>query len=97
MSLWLDDEPNLLALAGGRELKTCPWHFTRIAIDPSVSENAARTWIWKNLEGRFCMMNTPDPEHQWHQRKEVAFEEPYEASAFIISQPLMVPSHDDLW
>jgi len=96
MSLWLDGEPNLLALAGGRELKACPWHFTKISIDPNIPEKAAKTWIWQNLEGRFCVTRVSDPEYSYRQRIEIAFEEPYEASAFIISQPLMT-HHDDLW
>lgn len=96
MSLWLDDNPNLLALAGGRELKSCPWHFTRITIDSNIGEREARNWIWKNLEGRFCFMQTVVP-GSWQSKKEVAFEEPYEASAFVLSQPLMLASHDDFW
>lgn len=96
MSLWQDGEPNLLALAGRRELKSCPWHFTRVTIDINVDTRAAQNWIWKNLEGRFCMLNTWDP-GMTHQVRQVAFEEPYEASAFVLSQPLMSTSHDDIW
>lgn len=96
MSLWQDGEPNLLALSGGRQLKVCPWHFTRVTIDRSVDNRAAQTWIWKNLEGRFCMLTTWDMDMK-NQIRQVAFEEPYEASAFVLSQPLMSQNHDDFW
>lgn len=96
MSLWLNDEPDLLALAGGRELKICPWHFTRISIDSNITAKDARDWIWKNLEGRFCLIQNFNTD-KWTPMNEVGFEEPYEASAFVLSQPLMNRDHDSFW
>lgn len=96
MSLWLDDNPSLLALAGGRELKICPWHFTRVIVDRGIAAKDARDWIWKNLEGRFCMVLKTLPD-TYITINEVGFEEPYEASAFVLSQPLMTRDHDNIW
>ena len=103
MSLYLDGKPDLLALAGGRELDYMPWHFVKIRADHGVAPGAARNWIWKNLEGRFHIkfsyesQPTPITSSAFHPSSYasrfpvtmIGFEEPMEASSFVISQALL--------
>jgi len=85
MSLYLDGVPDLRALSGGRELKAIPWHFKRIKLDPKVNVRVARGWIWKNLDGRFAFSL-----HRGESHYLIGFEDTSEASAFLLSQPLIV-------
>ena len=93
MSLYLDGEPNLMALSGGRELSELPWHFTVITLDSDVDLDLARGWIWKNLEGRFCLIQAVS--NNRYLPPQMGFEDPMEASAFILSQPLL--KRDNSW
>ena len=94
MSLYLDGVPDLRALSGGRELDSMPWHFTVISPE-NVNIDSARGWIWKNLEGRFCILGG-NHFNKWQTR--IGFEDPMEASAFLISQPLINEGVDfDVW
>lgn len=71
MTLYTDNAINPLAvLKEGRELSTCPWHFVKLKCS---NTKIARTWIWKNLTGRFTV-----------QVGFVAFEDPSEASMFAL-------------
>ena len=90
MSLYLDGNADLAALSGGRELDYMPWHFTIIQTK-DIAIDSARSWIWKNLEGRFCVSVG---DYQNNYMTSVGFEEPMEASAFVLSTPLMTP---DSW
>jgi hypothetical protein len=87
MSLYLDGVPDLRALSGGRELDHMPWHFTIITPDPKIHMDLARGWIWKNLEGRF---SARVGYHFNNYQSVIGFEDPMEASAFLLSQPLIV-------
>ena len=71
MTLAIDNTVDPLSvLKEGRELSTCPRHFVVIKCSNS---SAARSWIWKNLTGRFSA-----------QKDFVAFEDPEEASMFAM-------------
>lgn len=71
MTLAIDNTIDPLSvLKEGRELSTCPRHFVVIKCSNS---SAARSWIWKNLTGRFST-----------QMDFVAFEDPTEASMFAM-------------
>ena len=71
MTLAIDNTIDPLSvLKEGRELSTCPRHFVVIKCSNS---SAARSWIWKNLTGRFSA-----------QADFVAFEDPAEASMFAM-------------
>lgn len=93
MSLYLDGVPDLRALSGARELDNMPWHFQIIKTDDRLNHNSARAWIWKNLEGRFAIISG-NHFNRWQTR--IGFEDPMEASAFLISQPLIIEQDIDL-
>lgn len=88
MALYQDGEVDLLALGGGRELDDLPWHFTMVKLDNNVGAKSARHWIWKNLTGRFVVLGIPDM-RRIDGGTRVAFEDPSEATAFALSQPLI--------
>jgi hypothetical protein len=91
MSLYLDGVPDLRALSGGRELDEIPWHFQVVKADEHLNVDQARAWIWKNLEGRFSVV-ADSHFNKWQLK--IGFEDPMEASAFLISQPLIVERSD---
>lgn len=96
MSLINDGNIDLLDLANKRELNDyIPWHFTRVTLDTSIPVNRAKNWIRKNLDGRFAFANMIDHEQRYFNRTVIGFEEPYEASAFMLSAPLIQGSPDD--
>lgn len=74
MSLYIDNTINPLAvIPDGRELNNCPWHFIKVSMDMFMPKTTVRSWIWKNLTGRFSIS-----------REFVAFEDPAEASMFML-------------
>lgn len=77
MSLYLDNNIDPVAAAGGRELPYVPRHFTRVRVEPSTRHQQAKSWIWKNLTGRFSMK----------QRGYYAFEKSSEATMFMLIMP----------
>jgi hypothetical protein len=93
MSLYLDGVPDLRALSGGRELDNMPWHFTVVNVESRINMDDARRWIWKNLEGRFC---TKAGSHFNNWVSKIGFEDPMEASAYLLSQPLISTDAIDL-
>ncbi len=91
MGLYLDGEVDMLALCGGRELDYLPWHFTKIKLDNAIHSKEARDWIWKNLSGRFTLLSQIIYTHQYYEDSRYAgFEDPTEATAFMLSQPLLI-------
>ena len=90
MSLYLDGVPDLRALSGARELEDMPWHFTVVNADSRINSATIRGWIWKNLEGRFCL-KAGNHFNKW--RAVVGFEDPMEASAYLLSQPLLTTDY----
>ena len=92
MTLYIDDEVDMLALSGGRELDYNPWHFVNVRMPEEANINLARYWIWHNLSGRYCI-NTRQ-EDNWVTVYIVGFEDPTEASAFTLAMPLMT---DDVY
>jgi hypothetical protein len=95
MALYQDGEIDLLALGGGRELDHLPWHFAVVKMDKSVGTKSARHWIWKNLTSRFTVIGIADLRQAGGGQRVAAFEDPAEATAFMLSQPLMVDLHSD--
>lgn len=90
MTLYQNGEVDWLALGGGRELSDhVPWHFTVVNVEQNVNTALARHWIWKNLSGRFIMAGILDLRKPSGGRH-VAFEDPTEATAFLLSQTLMI-------
>jgi hypothetical protein len=76
MSLYIDNTIDPLAvIPEGRELTTCPWHFAKIAItiEKPNKQATVRSWVWKNLTGRFSIA-----------AQFVAFEDHTEASMFAL-------------
>lgn len=64
-----------------------PWHFVTVKVPPDSEIKKVRNWIWQNLESRFAITFTTDD--SWTSNYVVGFEDPSEASAFVISLPLM--------
>lgn len=93
MALYLDGNVDLLAISGNREIDgKLPWHFTSIKVPPEGDLAKIRHWIWHNLEGRFAI--TISEGANWVSNYVVGFEDPSEASAFVISLPLMIEQND---
>jgi hypothetical protein len=91
MSLYQDGKVDMLALCGGRELDHFPWHFTKIKLDNAIHSKEARAWIWKNFNGRFTLSSQIIFVHQYYDEgRYVGFEDPSEATAFMLSQPLLI-------
>ena len=88
MSLFVDGEVDRIALSGRREIEGYIWHFTPVKIPQEGSLEQIRKWIWHNLEGRFSISTQDGPD--WTTTYVVGFEDPTEASAFVMSLPLML-------
>lgn len=97
MSLYIDNQIDLCAAAGGRELSKMPVHFTVINLQDervdwlsmtfkSYDTNVIRNWIWCNLVGRFCLEQT-----------QVGFEDPAEASMFALVKDTLVEKIDSIF
>lgn len=93
MSLYVDGNADRLALSGGREIENFqPWHFTSVKVPQEGALDKIRTWIWHNLEGRFSISTVDGSD--WTTNYVVGFEDPTEASAFIMSLPLMLEQNE---
>lgn len=97
MNLWMDGVADPVALIGKRELEIIPWHFTVITLNEKTDVRKAREWVWKNLTGRF---GTSGPSYTFRSSRgsgykaQFGFEDPLEASAFILTEPLLTMGDD---
>lgn len=93
----MDGVADPIALSGNRELESMPWHFTVVTLNNKTDVRKAREWVWKNLTGRF---STDGPSYRFTYRSgqgynaRFGFEDPLEASAFILTEPLLSISDD---
>ena len=65
-------------------MRHCPPHFERVNFDIKTSEKKIADWIVENLSGRFWMGECYSSASTGGQQKCVAFEEPGEASYFVL-------------
>lgn len=91
MALYIDNQLDLCAAAGGRELTKMPAHFFVINLQEkdntdflsmvfkTYDSSEVKNWIWCNLVGRFCI-----------EQNLVGFEDPAEASMFILIKDTLV-------
>lgn len=95
----MDGIADPIALSGNRELEIIPWHFTVVTLRNRTDPRRAREWIWKNLTGRF---SSNVPHYTFYRRNingdlsstQIGFEDPLEASAFILTEPLLEINDD---
>ena len=91
MTLYLDNEVDLLAIQGGRQLLVTPWHFVSIHMPTDASISEAKKWIWRNLSGRYSLTSITNEDYETHWI--ASFEDESEASAFTLSMPLMMETY----
>lgn len=90
-------EVNPLNVFGLRRLSFCPPHFTKVPFANYVDAKIITDWIFENMTGRFCLIDdyqeTPG-EARIVPNKCAAFEEPGEASMFILMLDTINPKRE---
>lgn len=85
------DKINPLNVLGCREVQDPPpyFHYTHIDVKYNLVESV-RGWIFENLKYRFYIGDTLDlKDNEYTVRIKIGFEEPKEASFFLLACPLL--------
>lgn len=87
---------NPLNVLGCREVESPPLHFHYIIIDSKIFLiKHIRQWIYENLKNRYYIGESLElVENNFSVKIKIGFEEPKEASFFLIACPLLRPGND---